>query len=305
MDESDFFGLLKDLPRVYDEPFSDPSQIPLHFLSKSAKKSVKVILTGDGGDEFFGGYRRHIFAFYYSYFKKYFRNMNPQILNIMLNLITYFFPLKDLSLLNIQKLKIALKASDLNDLYFSLTSKLSQPEYFDDLKILKQSDFHNNLFNYNEINNLDKILELDHLNYLPNNILVKTDRMSMSHGLEVRNPLLDIRLINFSNKMSLSSKIKFGVGKIPLRDLLKKNIPNQLISKRKHPFLVPISNLLRHELYEDSKNLVLDGQLIKMGFFREVEIEKIFDFHKSGKRNYEEFLWNIYMFENWIQNVHN
>ncbi len=307
VDESDIFGLIRDLPRVYDEPFSDPSQIPLHFLSKSAKKSVKVILTGDGGDEFFGGYRRHIFAFYYNYFKKYFRHINLQILSVILNLITNFFPLKDISLLNIQKLNIALKASDLSDLYFSLTSKLSQPEYFDDLKILKQSNCYINLLNNNNdyINNLEKILAIDHLNYLPNNILVKTDRMSMSHGLEVRNPLLDIRLINFSNKISLSSKIKFGVGKIPLRDLLKKNIPNQLISKRKHPFLVPISNLLRHEFYEDSKNLVLDGQLIKMGFFSEVEIEKIFYLHKSGKRNYEEFLWNIYMFENWIQNVHN
>ena len=129
--------------------------------------------------------------------------------------------------------------------------------------------------------------------------------MSMSHGLEIRNPLLDFRLLNFINNISIGPKIKFGINKIPLRSLLKKNIPKSLISKNKHPFLVPIASWLKNELYNSSKTLVLNGKLIKMGFFDRVEIEKIYDLHKNGNRNYEEFLWNIYMFENWVSKVHN
>ena len=305
VDETDFFNLINDLPRVYDEPFSDPSQIPLHFLSKLAKKYVKVILTGDGGDELFGGYRRHIFAFYFKNFKKYFFNVNPQIAIPILNLISYLLPLKDMSLLNIQKLIIALKSSNLSDLYYSLTSKLAQPIHFENIKEINYRSIDMSISINNDINNLEKILELDRINYLPNNILVKTDRMSMSHGLEVRNPLLDLRLINLSKKISFESNIKFGISKLPLRKLLKKNIPDYNVTKRKHPFLVPISNWLRNELYETSKDLVLNGQLIDMGYFKKSDIEKIFYLHKNRTRNYEEFLWNIFMFENWVDKVHN
>ena len=207
-------------------------------------------------------------------------------------------------MLSIQKIAVALRSNNINEFYQSLTSKLVQPEYFNHLKEFDNHYMSDNKIKYNNSSKTEDMLKSDQLNYLPNNIMVKIDRMSMSQGLEVRSPLLDYRLLNFANKISISSKIQYGIGKIPLRKLLNEKFPNELISFKKHPFLVPIADWLRGDLFKWGRNLVLNGELIKMGFFNESEIDKIFFLHKNKRKNYEEFIWNILMFENWINTIH-
>ena len=309
--------VIPNLATLYDEPFADASQIPTFLVSQLASKNVTVSLSGDGGDELFGGYNRYFWS------SKIWNKIswmpfsarialsqcltiiNPEYWNVLFSLINKALPSK-LHYANpgdkIHKLADKLKrVSSVNDLYYSLVSEWSQPRdvVIDGVEPL--THITNKLGKPNFDNVPSEMMYLDTLTYLPDDILVKVDRAAMSNSLETRVPFLDHRVIDFAWQLPLNMKIRNGNGKWILRELLSKHIPRELIERPKMGFGIPIDSLLRGPLYEWAEALLNKSKLEQGGYFRADVVRKIWDEHQTGNRNWQYKLWSILMFQAWLE----
>ena len=291
--------------QTYDEPFADPSQIPTLHVCKEAKKKVKVVISGDGGDELFGGYLRYTDLNYYTE-----KKINLKIiLKILIVKINKIIPKQVLSLFQ----KILNLKFDLNERILSYEKffKLSDKEKY--LNLLSQNDLNNVLnykyhkkidkfdsFNSNLVSLKEKYMFLDATNYLPNMILTKVDRASMAYGLEVRVPLLDSSLINFSWKLPINNKIIDKDQKIILRELINKNFPKDLINKKKKGFGIPIDKWLRTVLFDRVDKILTFEKLEKHKIFNSNKIIKMWQDHKNNEQNFGNQLWNIIVLQLWL-----
>jgi len=300
------------LPALYDEPFADSSQIPTFLVSKLARKSVKVCLSGDGADELFGGYNRYLWGskinsipFPIRYVLSSTVNMiSPQQWDSLNEAMKPFLP-KSLRFgmvgNKIHKTAAILKEKSVEEIYFSLVSSWTKPESlvklcesgYNRIKLWNQLED----FNYVEL----KMMGLDVLTYLPNDILQKVDRAAMGVSLEVRVPFLDHRIIDLAWSMPLNFKVRNGVSKWVLRELLFKYVPRELIERPKMGFGVPIDLWLRGPLREWAEALLNEQRLFREGFFHPIPIRQKWEQHLSGKYNWQQFLWNILMFQAWYQ----
>ena len=141
---------------------------------------------------------------------------------------------------------------------------------------------------------------IDQIDYLPNDILCKVDRCSMSVSLESRIPLLNNEIVNYANMMPTSFKINNQKPKSPLRDILSKYVPQNMFERPKKGFAVPLEHWLRNELKEWGDNLLDSQVLMKQGYLNSNEVRRLWDEHQSGKRNWSGVLWNIICFQNWL-----
>jgi asparagine synthase (glutamine-hydrolysing) len=285
------------LDEIYDEPFADSSQLPTSLISEYSKKSVSVILSGDGGDELFGGYNRYTQAFKRIYNLD-FKSKLIQIMN----------KLSDLKLEKIEKLflvphlKKRVRAYNMQEprkTYIDLISMFQglndilKSEHLQDISNFEQ--FNDSIKNY-----FDKFMYFDTMSYLPDDILTKVDRASMHYSLEVRVPLLDYRIVEYSWGLPCEYKLNINKKKIILRELLAKKIPKKLITKKKIGFGIPIDNWLRTILL-DKCNYFLDKEKIKkFEILNSDFIKTLWDDHKNKKFNYGYKLWNIIMFQKWL-----
>lgn len=287
LSDRDCLTFIKDLPQIFDEPFSDISQLPSVFLSKFARSKVKVVLSGDGGDEFFGGYRRHIF--YQNYQKYNFKT--PKIIN---KIISNAYKLKkNISGMSSEKLNKILNTSNLNDFYFnSLSNNLN----FEKLIKLEIDFNEDNIYKPPSLNNL---LDLDLLFYFSGDIMVKNDRSSMAFGLEQRSPYLDKNIHSFSKSLRDHEKIKYNEGKVIIRDLIKKYLPKDYILKKKIGFTPPISKWLKSELKDWSYDMLSKQQLAKHNYFNYEYVNKIQTSHLNSSQDFGKELWAILMFQSW------
>ncbi len=304
-----------------NEPFGDSSFLPSYFVSNLAKNKLKVVLTGDGGDEIFGGYNRYTQLRNLSKIHKlpktikriinyYFTNMNEK----KVNRINYFFKIlpffKNQFYLN-DKIKKLFDRLDPNlnfsDFIFNfLINKndlnlLNNSETFSKKKVidsLKQNFFEENT---QDLSLEEKMMNVDKNTYLPNDILFKVDRASMANSLETRAPFLDKDLYEFSLKLPLNQKIIKSRGKIILRDLLKKKLPINLIERPKGGFSIPIGHWIRKPLLEWSENLLSKKNLEKSGQFNYENVIKIWNNHKAGNDN-SNLIWSILSFQQWYLN---
>ena len=252
---TDIMNIIPTLGDIYSEPFADSSQIPTFLLSKFASNKVKVVLTGDGADELFGGYNRHIYAktFYPLIksspviFKKLFlniikiikNNLNKPILKKNLHIINYE---------NIDKIQSILESNNYLDLYNSFISNS-----FDQNKV------NNEYLTINESSDdltFNLILLLDQMHYLPNDILCKSDRASMYSSIESRSPFLNKNIINFANSLNANHKVNYFSNKVILRKLMKNFYPDNLIKKEKKGFSIPINLWIKDELLDWSESLI-------------------------------------------------
>jgi asparagine synthase (glutamine-hydrolysing) len=308
LDDYSIEDLVEKIPFYYDEPFADSSQIPSMIISKELKKKVTVCLTGDGGDEVFGGYTRYIWGNKFSkicnIFPIFFRNIISRILNTFpsekINKFNELFPNHILpSQLGdrMKKIgKIILSKSNY-EIYLKLITQM------EDKVLLNQSDFHKNSSNYifSKKNIIEAMQIMDLKNYLPGDILTKIDRASMASSLELRSPLLDYRLIEFSfNNLILKDKIYGNKGKYILRQILKNYIPENLINRPKMGFAIPLSKWLRGRL----KNWMLDtlnlNKIKSQNILNSQQVGKMINDHIKSKRNCHHELWNILMFQTWF-----
>lgn len=307
--------VIPKLPILYDEPFSDSSQIPTFLVSQLARKYVTVSLSGDAGDELFHGYERYFSANNIwpkiawlpfpirTAMANTLRSMSPAMWNSTLGRFNALLPVKDKSSdigHKIHTLANFLNFSDFEDFYKYLISHWKEPEslvigarelttVFSDRAVLSQLPL-----------NSQRMMYLDSISYLPDDILVKLDRASMGSSLEGRIPLLDPELVEFSWRIPLSMKIRNGQGKWLLRQVLYQYVPQNLVERPKMGFGVPLDSWLRGMLRDWAESLLDEGRLHQDGFLNPKPIREKWQEHLAGDKNWQYYLWDILMFQSWL-----
>ncbi len=311
----DALKVIPKLAEIYDEPFSDSSQIPTYLVSKIASEHVTVSLSGDAGDELFCGYNRYVLTS--SLWRKI--NFVPKIVRSMFSFWIKAVPIKfwnSLSNLIPNRLRPAnlgdklhkaanvLASSDIESLYLGLVSHWHDP---DKVVIGAKEPLTALTDPKRKASFRDPILQMmaqDTLSYLQDDILVKVDRAAMAVSLETRVPFLDHRVLEHAWRIPLSLKLNQGSSKWCLRQILYKYVPRSLIERPKMGFAVPLDAWLRGPLVDWANNLLEEERLRKEGFFNVEIIVTMWKEHKSGKRNWQYQLWDVLMFQLWYEKYH-
>ena len=305
-------AVIPKLPTIYDEPFSDSSQIPTYLVSQLACQHVTVSLSGDGGDELFYGYGR--------YFKtdqiwgKLRRLPLPMrklaaaliarspghALERAIQLLPSRYRINHLAD-RLPKLAEVLGHSSGEAFYRGMVSHARGPTRpvlgaTEPDTILSQPGCLPHLPGLRE-----RMMYLDQMTYLPGDILTKVDRASMAVSLEARVPLLDHRLVEFAWRVPTEYKFREGQGKWLLRQVLYRYVPQELVDRPKMGFGIPIEHWLRGPLREWAEDLLGEKRLREEGFFDPVPIRKMWEEHISGKRRWHHYLWNVLMFQAWLE----
>lgn len=312
--EREAMDVIPGLPQIYCEPFSDSSQIPTYLVSKLARQKVTVSLSGDGGDELFSGYTRYSFA---DEFWKKLSRVPRSLRRATAGLATLPPPaLYDglagplMSLLperrrigrvgdRVHKAARLLATPSADDLYLHLCSHWTEPS-----SIVSGSREPPTMLTGLDVlpelpGNVERMMYLDLLSYLPDDILVKVDRAAMAVSLETRVPLLDHRVVEFAMSLPLTTLRAQGRTKWPLRQLLYKFVPRELVERPKMGFGVPIDSWLRGALRDWAEDLLSEARLKADDFFDPAPIRLAWHDHLSGRRNYQYLLWNVLMFQAW------
>lgn len=302
------------LPTLFDEPFADSSQIPTYLVSSMAREHVTVSLSGDAGDELFGGYNRYNWgegiyrklSFFpgpvKSLSQSTLRLISPEAWNMMLAPFMKLLPAKYRHKNigeRLHKVSTLFGASSEEELYRILVSHWSSPEKIvnggnepaAEVATSRQQVLHLPL--------KKRMMFYDTQTYLPDDILVKVDRAAMGVSLETRVPFLDHRVIEAAWALPMDLKIRNGVGKYCLRELLYRRVPRNLIERPKMGFGVPLGEWLRGPLKEWAAHLLDDSRLKQAGYLNAAEIKKSWEEHLSGRRNWQYHIWDILMFEAW------
>lgn len=308
--------VIPKIPSMYDEPFSDYSQIPTFLVCQMARQHVTVALSGDAGDELFSGYERYFVG------RKIWNNisavppwgrkaaasaltmMSPRTLNKFIEPLKPLLPakMKHMSVGDkMHKLAEVLQVSEPVDMYQNLVSHWKYPH---EVVIGGHEPSTALIDNSNWPNVPDfthRMMHLDMETYLPGDILTKVDRASMGVSLEGRIPLLDPRVIEFAWRIPLSMKVKGNQGKWLLRQVLYKHVPQRLIDRPKMGFSVPIGEWLRGELREWAEALLDESRLNREGYFHAAPIRDKWREHLEGSRNWQYYLWDVLMFQAWLE----
>ncbi len=313
MTTDDVVNVIPKLPSIYDEPFADSSQIPTHLVAMLARRHVTVSLSGDGGDELFGGYNRYFIG------QQLFRRLSkvPAVLRpIFGRALTLFSPhLWDRLLAlggpilpaalrqprpgeRIHKVARMLAANDPDAMYFELVSHWSN--------IVTGGASHEAPVMAREewpalADPIERMMYFDQVSYLPDDILTKVDRASMAVSLEAREPLLDYRLVEFAWSLPLSMKVRAGRGKQILRRTLDRYVPQSLIERPKMGFGIPLETLLRGRLRDWAESLLDPSTMRAQGFLDVAPIRAKWEDHLAGKGEWKHFLWGVLMLQAWLQ----
>lgn len=298
------------LPSLYDEPFADSSQIPTYLVSKMTRKHVTVALSGDAGDELFCGYSR------YQMTKKIWSKVSVAPLFMrkqMAHILTMLSPgqwnliMAPLGLTQernigdkIHKGAGALSSRSTLDLYQYFITHFSNPNSIlagDSTGSVKDTE----TVGLPGLGDIETMMLNDLLHYLPDDILVKVDRAAMGVSLEARVPFLDHRVVEFAARLPLEYKIRDGESKWILRQILYKYVPREMIERPKMGFGIPLDVWLRGPLREWAESLINIKKLSEDGFFNPQAVNKLWSEHVSGKRNWAYHLWDVLMFQAWLE----
>ncbi len=312
----DALDVIPKLPNLYCEPFADSSQIPTFLVSSLARQYVTVSLSGDGGDELFCGYNRYLFA------KKLWKglSMTPTAVRELIGNGIKSIPAagwnKTFELLNgitpakfngiswgdkLQKGAGVIASRDLTDLYQRLVSNWQDPSAVVIGEYEQEMMFSTDIQFLAGVDDIQKMMAIDTISYLPDDILVKVDRAAMGVSLETRVPFLDHHIVEFASQIPLSMKLNNGVGKAVLRDVLYRYVPKELIERPKMGFGVPIADWLRGPLRDWAEELLSESRLISEGFFYPAVVREMWSEHLSGTRNWQSQLWAVLMFQAWLE----
>lgn len=304
-------AVIPKLPTIYDEPFSDSSQIPTFLVSQLARRHVTVSLSGDGGDELFYGYHRYFTS----------KRVWGKLKNLPISVrrlaawIAAHAPGKALEQAmtvlpkrlrikhfadRLPKLAEILVHPSFEAFYRQLVSHWTEPDQL----VLGATEPETIFSQTSRLPNLpglrERAMYLDQVTYLPNDILTKVDRASMAVSLEARVPLLDHRLVEFAWRVPTEYKCRNGQGKWLLRQVLYQYVPQQLMDRPKMGFSIPIEHWLRGPLREWAEELLAEKRLREEGFFDPAPIRKMWEEYVSGKRRWHYHLWDVLMFQAWL-----
>jgi len=296
-------GVLDKLPEIYDEPFADNSTVPTVLVSKLARSKVKVALSADGGDEIFGGYNK------FNQAEKFTTSVPGPIQSILSGAMSLINP-SHLPYLNkkynfttrYEKMRLIWKEKDpiASVKYISQYITENEVESFLGKSFEKYPTFFddgNQLVHHDGI--INRLLAVDYKTFLVDNNLVKVDRATMSVGLEGREPMLDHRVIEFLSQLPSSYKIRNGVNKWLLKEIVHRHIPKELMERPKRPFIAPLMVWFRKDLQEQLKYYLSEKSLSATGVFDPSPIIKLRDDYLAGKKvNYQK-LWQVLIFQLW------
>ena len=311
----DAMAVIPSLASIYDEPFADSSQIPTAMLSALARSNVTVVLSGDGGDELFGGYDRYVFA---PQIWKSLHNAPPWLRaiarsftaadgksrrGILAQAVRLVMPPWSRS--DRMSEKICRIAPLLNERTFAGAYRaLAQTSDHCDGLVLgataAPTDASAHLWQANLTDLSAQMMQRDLVTYLVDDILVKVDRASMSVGLEVRSPMLDHHLIEWAWRLPMSAKIRGGKGKVIARELAARLFPGGLSQQPKRGFGVPIAEWLRGDLREWAEDLVSHDRLARDGFLDPVATRALWASFLRGQQIDQHLIWAILMFQSWL-----
>jgi asparagine synthase (glutamine-hydrolysing) len=303
----DVTDLIPKLPQIYAEPFADSSQIPTYLVSQLARQSVTVALSGDAGDELFGGYNRY----------KWTEGIWPKLTPIpfalrqlggralMIPGPSFWNHLSKLpGPLNVpilgdkvQKIsRILTKAHDAKSLYLALLDEWGGDSENIDMSVLHQ------LSGDPRSKDFEKMMLWDSLSYLPDDILCKVDRAAMGVSLETRVPFLDHHVIDTAMRLAPDMRIRNGETKWALRQLLYQHVPRGLIERPKAGFGIPVGKWLTGPLRDWAESLLNEKALIENGMLDNVQIRQRWQEHLAGKRDWTSSLWGVLMLQAFIAN---
>lgn len=309
-------AVIPRLPAIYDEPFADASQIPTFLVSQLARQHVTVSLSGDAGDELFAGYNRYQMTDRFwgrlSTLPRPLRtaaargltSISPRNWDRMASAVGGMMPrAARMALLGdkIHKGAGVLSSRSVSDLYLGMVSSFRDPESLVIGGREPPTALAGDMPDLTGLNDIERMMALDLLVYLPDDILAKVDRAAMSVSLETRVPFLDHRLVEFAWKLPLDYKLRDGETKWPLRQLLYRHVPKALIERPKMGFGVPIGDWLRGPLRDWAENLLDEARLRREGFFRPEPIREMWKAHQEGHVNMQYHLWIVLMFQSWLE----
>ncbi|AZZ91683.1 asparagine synthase (glutamine-hydrolyzing) [Hahella sp. KA22] len=313
----DAISVIPKLPALYDEPFADSSQIPCYLVSKLAGAHVKVALSGDGGDEIFAGYNRYVLskrlwgklsllpAPLRSLLAASMTKISPQRWNALYSGFLQLTGNKE-ALSNfgdkLHKAAGVINCRSIDDLYYKLVSHWGDPT-----SVVRGAAEPATLITGGELqlphNYVERMMALDLVTYLPDDILVKVDRAAMGVSLETRAPFLDHRVIEFAWRLPMAFKLQGNDTKRILKKLLYRYIPETLFNRPKVGFGIPLQDWLRGPLRDWAESLLDEKRLIHEGYFHPADIRLKWKEHLSGSRNWAYSLWDILMFQAWLEST--
>jgi asparagine synthase (glutamine-hydrolysing) len=303
------------LPQIYDEPFADSSQIPTFLVSQLARQQVTVSLSGDGGDEIFGGYNRHTWGDpLWRRLKPYpaalrrlgataLTALSPDAWNSLFATLDPILPRKMRQRVpgyKLHKLASVMGSRDASAMYYQLASHWSTPEEAipgsrEPLTLITSGA------GPHFATLAEQMMYLDTVTYLPDDILVKVDRATMAVSLEGRIPLLDPRVAEFAWRLPLSMRVRGQEGKWIFRQVLYRYVPRELVERPKTGFGIPLDSWLRGPLRGWAEELLDEARLRREGLFDPRPIRRLWQQHLSGRRNWEYQLWDVLMFQAWLE----
>ena len=304
----DAINVIPKLPKIYDEPFSDPSQIPTFLVSQLAREHVTVSLSGDAGDELFCGYNRYLLtdqlwgrlSMLPVSMRRGLAGMMTTLSPEAFNKFLGFLPYNRVGE-KIHKAASVMESSSIDELYLRLVSHWNNPESI----VLNSREPITQLTsatsNISRLSQIQKMMLMDTLTYLPDDILTKVDRAAMGVSLETRIPFLNHNVVEYAWRMPMNFKVRNGEGKWALRQILYKYIPKEMIERPKMGFGVPIDSWLRGPLREWAEELLDESRLRQEGFFNPEQIRQKWREHLSGTRNWQHQLWDVLMFQAWLE----
>ena len=310
----DAMGVIPRLPQLYDEPFADASQIPTFLVSELTRQHITVSLSGDGGDELFGGYTRYLNCqFIWNRLKTIppplcrglafgIRSVPPAQWTSLVRYVTPLLPKRLHMTLpgdKLYKLADLLMMAEPETLYHRLISQWENPTAVVLGSVEPLTPVTDRAQWASVPGLIEQMMYLDTVTYLPDDLLVKVDRASMGVSLEARTPLLDHRVVEFAWRLPTSLKVRNGEGKWALRQVLYKYVPRRLIERPKMGFGVPMDSWLRGPLRAWAESLIGEQRLRDEGFFDPAPIRERWAAHLSGQRDWQYALWTVLMFQAW------
>ncbi|NPU67681.1 asparagine synthase (glutamine-hydrolyzing) [Bradyrhizobium sp. 83012] len=303
------------LPRIYDEPFADSSQIPTHLVAQLARRHVTVALSGDAGDELFGGYNRHVWGGALQArlgrlpmplrraIGAAFSAIAPEPADTILRALQPVLPAR-LKVRHagdqVAKLGRIIAADGFDGLYRTLCSIDQDPAGTVVAGEERASWAAEQMRQFaTEIDPLDRMTLADSLSYLSDDILQKVDRAAMAVALETRVPFLDKDVVEFSTRVPAAMKVRDGRGKWLVRQVLYRHVPAAMIDRPKTGFSVPLDAWLRGPLRSWAADLLSPARLKRQGLFDPARVTRMFDEHLSRRHNHSYWLWNVLMAEAW------
>lgn len=296
----DTIDLVPKLVWHHDQPFADSSAIPTYLVAKLTRTHVTVALTGDGGDELFAGYERFAAARLAEVYRR-----TPQFIQAAMTYLIRRFPESTKYDGFVRRARRFLENAPLPlarcylgwvgifDIGF-IQELLNNGTEVDPL-----SHFQNCFEQVQDIDPIGQLLYVNTKTYLPGDLLVKTDRMSMANSLEARSPFLDHKLLEFAAQIPSNLKLRKLTTKYILKEALGGLVPEKIIRRKKRGFGVPIGRWFRNDLKEYVRDILICPQALRRGFFREETLKMLIDEHQSGRRDNGHKLWSLITFEIW------